>query len=103
MPKIYVYDAYSNKMITYNLGENDTMPYSYGTTMKVKEFRGSSQSPTLWTTVAAMEEYARGQGHELDFSQSRFHHEIYLSDARRCQPEKLKTVIRQPIKRQEKE
>ena len=55
MPKIYVYDAYSNKMITYNLGENDTMPYSYGTTMKVKEFRGSSQSPTLWTTVAAME------------------------------------------------
>ena len=55
MPKIYVYDAYSNKMITYNLGENDTMPYSYGTTMKVKEFRGSSQSPTLWTTTAAME------------------------------------------------
>ena len=55
MPKIFVYDAYSNKMITYNLGENDTMPYSYGTTMKVKEFRGSSQSPTLWTTTAAME------------------------------------------------
>ena len=55
MPKIFVYDAYSNKLITYNLGENDTMPYSYGTTMKVKEFRGSSQSPTLWTTVAAME------------------------------------------------
>ena len=55
MPKIYVYDAYSNKMITYNLGENDTMPYTYGTTMKVKEFRGSSQSPTLWTTTAAME------------------------------------------------
>ena len=55
MPKIYVYDAYSNKMITYNLGENDTMPYTYGTTMKVKEFRGSSQSPPLWTTTAAME------------------------------------------------
>ena len=50
-------------------------------------------------TVAAMEEYARGQGYELDFSQGRFHHEIYLSDARRCKPEKRKTVIRQPVRR----
>lgn len=53
------------------------------------------------TTVAAMEEYARGQGYELDFSQGRFHHEIYLSDVRRTKPEKLKTVIRQPIIRAE--
>ena len=52
-------------------------------------------------TVAAMEEYAKDQGYELDFSQGRFHHEIYLSDVRRCQSEKLKTVIRQPIKRTE--
>ena len=52
-------------------------------------------------TVAAMEEYAEEQGYALDFSQGRFHHEIYLSDVRRCKPEKLKTVIRQPIKRAE--
>ena len=52
-------------------------------------------------TVAAMEEYAEEQGYGLDFSQGRFHHEIYLSDVRRCKPEKLKTVIRQPIKRAE--
>ena len=52
-------------------------------------------------TVTAMEEYARAQGYEPDFSQGRFHHEIYLSDVRRCQSEKLKTVIRQPIKRTE--
>ena len=52
-------------------------------------------------TVAAMEEYAMGQGYVLDFSPGRFHHEIYLSDARRCRPEKLKTVIRQPIKQAE--
>ena len=50
-------------------------------------------------TVAAMEEYAREQGYELDFSQGRFHHEIYLSDARRTKPERLKTVIRQPVRR----
>ena len=52
-------------------------------------------------TVAAMEEFANEQGYELDFSEDRFHHELYLSDARRTKPEKLKTVIRQPIKRAE--
>ena len=52
-------------------------------------------------TVAAMAEYARTQGYEADFREGRFHHEIYLSDVRRCKPEKLKTVIRQPIKRAE--
>ena len=55
MAKIFVYDAYTNKMMVYNRDENESMPYSYGTTLKVKEFRGSSKSPTLWTTVAAME------------------------------------------------
>ena len=50
-------------------------------------------------TVAAMEAYAKAQGYEADFGESRFHHEIYLSDARRCKLEKLKTVIRQPVRR----
>ena len=54
-------------------------------------------------TVAAMAEYARTQGYEADFREGRFHHEIYLSDVRRCKPEKLKTVIRQPVKQREKE
>lgn len=52
-------------------------------------------------TVAAMEEYATAHGYEADFGECRFHHEIYLSDVRRCKPERLKTVIRQPIKRAE--
>ena len=52
-------------------------------------------------TVAAMEEYATAQGYEADFGEGRFHHEIYLSDVRRCKPEWLKTVIRQPIRRAE--
>ena len=50
-------------------------------------------------TVALMDEYIRSQGCENDFSGTRLHHEIYLSDARRCAPEKLRTVIRHPIKR----
>ena len=52
-------------------------------------------------TVAAMEEYAKARGCEADFGAGRFHHEIYLSDARRCRPEKRRTDIRQPIKRTE--
>lgn len=50
-------------------------------------------------TVAAMEEYAKAQGYEENFGEGRFHHEIYLSDVWRCKPERLKTVIRQPVKK----
>lgn len=50
-------------------------------------------------TVTTMEEYAKAQGYEADFGAGRFHHEIYLSDVRRCKPERLKTVIRHPIRR----
>lgn len=49
-------------------------------------------------TVAAMHEYAINNGYELDITDTRYHHEIYLSDARKVAPEKLKTVIRHPIK-----
>ena len=55
MPKVYVYDSYDNKFLRYNLKESDPMPYSYGTTFSVREFRGSSGSSVLWTTTAAME------------------------------------------------
>ena len=51
-------------------------------------------------TVAAMDAYARGNGCVPDFGPGRFHHEIYLSDVRRCRPEKLKTVIRQPVRKE---
>lgn len=50
-------------------------------------------------TIERMEQFAEEQGYELDFSEWRRHHEIYLSDVRKCKPENLKTVIRQPIKR----
>ena len=50
-------------------------------------------------TVEMMHEFMVEQGYELDITDKRFHHEIYLSDARRVAPEKLRTVIRHPIKR----
>ena len=49
-------------------------------------------------TVAMMHEFMEQQGSELDITDKRLHHEIYLSDARKVAPEKLKTVIRHPIK-----
>lgn len=50
-------------------------------------------------TVAAMERYAQEQGYVIDITDSRYHHEIYLSDARKTAPEKLKTVIRCPVRK----
>ena len=49
-------------------------------------------------TVALMHEYMQSRGYELDITDKRLHHEIYLSDARKTAPEKLKTVIRHPVK-----
>lgn len=50
-------------------------------------------------TVALMDEYLRQNGYADDFSDTRLHHEIYLSDPRKTAPEKRKTVIRHPIKK----
>ena len=50
-------------------------------------------------TVKLMHEYMDEQGYELDITEERMHHEIYLSDARKVEPEKRKTVIRHPIKK----
>ena len=50
-------------------------------------------------TVALMDAYLAENGYETDFGESRLHHEIYLSDARKVPPEQWKTVIRHPIKK----
>ena len=50
-------------------------------------------------TVAEMDSYLKENGYANDLSPQRLHHEIYLSDARKTPPEKLKTVIRHPIKK----
>ncbi|MBQ8527586.1 MAG: GyrI-like domain-containing protein [Lachnospiraceae bacterium] len=50
-------------------------------------------------TVALMDAYLQENGYENDINDQRRHHEIYLSDPRKAEPEKWKTVIRHPIKR----
>lgn len=51
------------------------------------------------TTVAIMDEFLRENGYDNDFTDERLHHEIYLSDARKVEAEKWKTIIRHPIKK----
>ena len=50
-------------------------------------------------TVKLMHKYMDEQGYELDITEKRMHHEIYLSDARKVEPEKRKAVIRHPIRK----
>ena len=50
-------------------------------------------------SVALMDQYLAENGYMNDLSDTRLHHEIYLSDARKVAPENWKTVIRHPIKR----
>lgn len=52
-------------------------------------------------TVAAMDAFIAEQGYVNDFSETRHHHEIYLSDPRRTAPEKLKTIVRHPVREAE--
>lgn len=52
-------------------------------------------------TIALMDAYVEENGYQNDYSETRRHHEIYLSNPERVAPEKCKTVIRHPIKKAE--
>ena len=49
--------------------------------------------------VELMHKFAEDNGYKLDITNTRYHHEIYLSDPRKCDVSKLKTVIRHQIKK----
>lgn len=50
-------------------------------------------------TVENMENYAKDLGYEIEINDTRYHHEIYLSDPRKSSPDKQKTVLRHPVKK----
>ena len=50
-------------------------------------------------TVELMHELMKKEDYELDISDKRFHHEIYISDVSKTAPEKVKTIIRHPIRK----
>lgn len=49
-------------------------------------------------TIKKMNEFVTKEGYKIDISDKRYHHEIYLSNPQRCASNKLKTIIRHPIK-----
>jgi hypothetical protein len=50
-------------------------------------------------SIRKMEEFIKESGYETDITEERFHHEIYLGDPRKTAPERLKTVIRHPVRK----
>lgn len=69
--------------------------YQEGTCVQCMHIGSYDQEPE---TIRRMNAFASKEGYKADFSDTRFHHEIYLSDPRRTKEEKLRTVIRQPVK-----
>jgi hypothetical protein len=50
-------------------------------------------------TIAIIEKYMDENNMVNDINNERHHHEIYLSDYRKVEKEKLKTVLRIPVKK----
>lgn len=48
--------------------------------------------------IEEMHQFVKKENYQIDIQNPRYHHEIYLSDPRRTKTERLKTVIRLPIK-----
>ncbi len=57
MAKIIIFNNDTDRMETYYKGENEAMPYNTNSTLKVREFRGSSKSNILWTTKRTMQSW----------------------------------------------
>ena len=73
MARILVYNNDTNRMVTFNRDFDQAMPYISGRTLTVKEFRGSSDSSTLWTDLRCMEawnsfRYLYGRGIFVGFA-----------------------------------
>jgi hypothetical protein len=67
-------------------------PFNEGLSVQIMYFGPyADEGPT----IARLHEFIRTEGYEPAGK----HHEIYLGDPRKSAPEKLKTVIRQPIRR----
>ncbi len=51
-------------------------------------------------SLSAIDRFLDAAGYVKDINDIRRHHEIYLSDPRKCSPDKIKTVLRIPISKQ---
>ena len=73
-------------------------PYDEGMCVQCMHIGSYDDEPA---TVDLMHDYMKANGYELDITDTRYHHEIYLSDPRKCDVSRLKTVVRHPIRKAE--
>ena len=78
-----------------DFSEVEFLPYDEGLCVQCMHVGPYDDEPA---TVKAMHAHMEAQGYALDITDERHHHEIYLGDARKVAPEKLRTVVRHPIK-----
>ncbi len=81
-----------------DFSEVEFLTYEEGICVQCMHIGSYDDEPT---TINLMHKCMMENGYELDITDTRFHHEIYLSDPRRCEVSKLKTVIRHPIRKKE--
>lgn len=79
-----------------NFSKVEFLTYDEGVCVQCMHIGSYDNEPA---TVELMRRYMTENEYELDITSERLHHEIYLSDPRRCDVNKLKTVIRHPIKK----
>ncbi len=72
------------------------LSYNEGLTVQCMHIGSYDNEPV---TVELMNSHILKEGYVTDITSTRFHHEIYLSDPRKTAEEKLKTVIRHPIRK----
>lgn len=70
------------------------MKYTEGLCVQIMHKGSYDDEPR---SIEAIKKFAAENGLREDFSEDRLHHEIYLSDPRKCAPERLRTVIRHPV------
>ena len=71
-------------------------PYEEGLCVQCMHLGSYDDEPA---TLRTMEDFAAGEGYVPDLGPKRYHHEIYLSDARKVPPARRKTVLRVPVKK----
>ena len=88
-----VKEATRKKNIDYS--EVEYFTYDEGVCVQCMHIGAYDDEPD---TIFSMESFAKEKGYEIDITSERYHHEIYLSDPRRCDVSRLRTVVRHPVK-----
>lgn len=86
--------ALSKKKPSLDISKARLMRYTEGLCVQLMHIGPYDDEPA---SIEKLERFADENGYAEDFGTGRFHHEIYLSDPRKCAPERLRTVIRHPV------